>query len=640
MIIDAVSNPVARFATLPDLPVLDVRRFGARGDGSSDDHAAIQAALDEADSLGGGRVLLMRGTYNISSHLRFGSNTVISGSGRGATTIYLMDGSNTDAIRSKNNRWDDDFIENVVIRDLTTNGNREGQASDRTNPEEYEGQWTAGVRPVKCRNVLIENVEGVDWNGYSFEPQYCEHVLILNCHSNNAQDDGYSISDYGSGGSYMRDVTLLKCTSENSDDAAYEVDDGPQRVRILHCDTWNEARFTKIHHHQAGGEVQPDDVTVEGCRMFDYRDDTDEPAWWAYGFTGTVRFINNKMHGGTGRQLVVDAFDDQPGRHVVIDGFYADDDGAYAEVTASDPSHRLDTLSVNDVHFTGPATSGRLFRIRTGSFGDVRVSNCRFIGNSGSSADGIQISGSGASFERLVLENVTVRDVGRYGFWIDDGPTFDVLHVKNCYFEDIGANMGVRLEPFADVFAFRHNTVRNVTGGEGVRLRNRLEHPSEAMLVEGNTIAGSAGVGLAIRSSNNVKVVGNYISESQSQAIEFRNCSRLDISNNHLLDNDKSDGGNAAVRFTGGGSSGGNILFANNTVWGGPNPTHSPALDMSWGATADVVMILGNNFFEATSGADNHIEINDDGAETLIANNYAPNIGGDLENTTLANNIG
>ncbi len=55
----------------PALPnVLDVRAFGAKGDGTADDTAAFQAALDAAAKAGGGTVIAPRGNYLFRGSLR------------------------------------------------------------------------------------------------------------------------------------------------------------------------------------------------------------------------------------------------------------------------------------------------------------------------------------------------------------------------------------------------------------------------------------------------------------------------------------------------------------------------------------------------------------------------------------------
>ena len=62
---DAARNPAASGN------VLDVRQFGARGDGSVFDTLAIQKALDTAGAAGGGTVRVSAGTYLIQPlHLR------------------------------------------------------------------------------------------------------------------------------------------------------------------------------------------------------------------------------------------------------------------------------------------------------------------------------------------------------------------------------------------------------------------------------------------------------------------------------------------------------------------------------------------------------------------------------------------
>jgi hypothetical protein len=64
----------------------DVRKFGARGDGSTDDTAAIQAAIDATSH---GAVFLPAGRYKISRPLKIvnKSNFVLRGAGKGKTVI-------------------------------------------------------------------------------------------------------------------------------------------------------------------------------------------------------------------------------------------------------------------------------------------------------------------------------------------------------------------------------------------------------------------------------------------------------------------------------------------------------------------------------------------------------------------------
>ena len=59
------------------LGVYDVRFYGARGDGTTDDTAAIQAAATAAGAAGGGRVYLPPGTYKITSRITLYSNVEV-----------------------------------------------------------------------------------------------------------------------------------------------------------------------------------------------------------------------------------------------------------------------------------------------------------------------------------------------------------------------------------------------------------------------------------------------------------------------------------------------------------------------------------------------------------------------------------
>lgn len=78
--------------------VVSVKDFGARGDGATNDTAAIQAALDAVAARGGGTVQVPAGTYvvapsGVATWLRVGSDTTVRGEGEAATVFRVASGA-------------------------------------------------------------------------------------------------------------------------------------------------------------------------------------------------------------------------------------------------------------------------------------------------------------------------------------------------------------------------------------------------------------------------------------------------------------------------------------------------------------------------------------------------------------------
>lgn len=105
-------------AAIPELPVKhNVRDFGAKGDGETDDTAAFQAALRTVAS---GAILIPEGRYVITDFLTIEKpNVVLRGEGPDKTTLYfptpLNDikpnwGSTTGGRRTSNYSWSGGFI--------------------------------------------------------------------------------------------------------------------------------------------------------------------------------------------------------------------------------------------------------------------------------------------------------------------------------------------------------------------------------------------------------------------------------------------------------------------------------------------------------------------------------------------------
>lgn len=84
--------------------------YGARGDGASDDTAAIQSALNDAGAHGGGIVFLPRGNYRIQTHLNIPAQTTLAGLWRAPTAGSQYQGTTLLAVEGAGNTSGVPFI--------------------------------------------------------------------------------------------------------------------------------------------------------------------------------------------------------------------------------------------------------------------------------------------------------------------------------------------------------------------------------------------------------------------------------------------------------------------------------------------------------------------------------------------------
>jgi len=133
--------------------VYNVRDYGAAGDGSTDDTAAIQAALTACGSAGGGVVYLPTGTYIISTALTVSAATTVQGAGLGRSTIKAKSTHTGRGLYILN-------VAGVRVADLTidmNSGATANQAGETVQQAIYIHQSAASAVSATIERVELKN---------------------------------------------------------------------------------------------------------------------------------------------------------------------------------------------------------------------------------------------------------------------------------------------------------------------------------------------------------------------------------------------------------------------------------------------------------------------------------------------------
>lgn len=140
--------------------VLNVKDYGALGDGVTDDTAAIQDTVDAA--INGGIVFIPAGAYIVDPDV---SINLTSG-------ITLMGASRKSVLKIKDNA---DVLDNlikvenadrVVLKDFTVDGNRTNQDASDAVSVNY-GVYVASSDDVRIQNVYVHDTTGVGIHVYN-----------------------------------------------------------------------------------------------------------------------------------------------------------------------------------------------------------------------------------------------------------------------------------------------------------------------------------------------------------------------------------------------------------------------------------------------------------------------------------------
>lgn len=203
--------------------VINVKDFGAKGDGITNDRDAIQSAIDSSSSQS--VVYLPSGTYKINSALFIKkSNTRITGDGVGVTKIFTGNDGNYAAIDVRTSLAAGNLY-NITIENLTIDGNKANRPTAGGNgilllcntQNSITDTRILNVEIYNCRNagILMEGRNFPAWpasvpsdDAYRVERTQVNGCVIFN-------NDGVGISQFKASNSKITECTLFNNGLEN-----------------------------------------------------------------------------------------------------------------------------------------------------------------------------------------------------------------------------------------------------------------------------------------------------------------------------------------------------------------------------------------------------------------------------------------
>ena len=290
--------------------VLDVRDFGAKGDGAAKDTAALQQAIDRCWVLGGGEVVVPAGNY-LTGALALRSNTIL----RLDKDANIAGSPDLADYPVSQVRWEGKWIQGhlgliyaleanhtgVVGPGKITGSQKVGGRPNQQNPLRHP----AITEPIGCNDVRFEDFttdqQGLMWclhatycenvlyknltirsatgNGDGIDIDSCKHVRIENCDIATG-DDCIAIKSGRGQEAYTllnttEDVLITNCTFADSIFACIgigsETSGGIRNVRIEHC-KFTKARTQAIYIKSRPGrgafieDIVADDLDVSGAQ--------------------------------------------------------------------------------------------------------------------------------------------------------------------------------------------------------------------------------------------------------------------------------------------------------------------------------------------------------------------------------------
>lgn len=255
---------------------LNIRDFGAVGDGKTKDTLAVQQALDRCSMLGGGEVTVPAGEY-LTGALILRSNTLV----RLDEDAALHGSPDLEDYPLTQVRWEGRWIKGYIGYLSATDADNigiagKGRIIGNTAIKGRVDRQTQLRHPAlleftNCKNVTVEECFTQQNDMWSIHPTYCENIVFRNMTVNGGAD-GIDVDS-------CRHVVIDGCTFATADDCislksgrgeeGYTILRPTEDVRISNC-TFHDLHWACIGiGSETSGGIR--NVRVEHCKCLSAR---------------------------------------------------------------------------------------------------------------------------------------------------------------------------------------------------------------------------------------------------------------------------------------------------------------------------------------------------------------------------------
>lgn len=440
--------PLSDFYGVPDELVFNVKRYGAVGDGVTDDTAAIQAAIDD----GPGIKYLPPGTYFVTPGARdwcldLPAGVTLMGAGPAASVIFdtsqhISNAAAKSVVRS-------DSTTDICVRDLRILGN--ATAADGAASSYGYGIYLTNVTGFWIDGVVVENLRNGGMTvGGSFAPAgSCSQGLISNCRALGFNMNCLHVS-------CATDVSVVNFFGFSGE--GVQIEGGPcsrinfsNIISVYNPDAIPPGGFgiEVLANHGDFNDLSVSNVKVLGAWLEGVRVYANSPPtpFDIHGFSCSDVLVDGQSAGGSNSGFQFIADDD-----CVLDGLHCSN--LTAKNAGQSPGFVFDNVTAEVVNCRSVGSYQQGFKVTNGS--QVRFTNCRANDNN-------------------------VQNLGSLGgFYIQAGTGPCDVTLVNCVAGGGNQNHGLYVADATSLVRasdcdFRNNTVAAIGGLGAVVLASRCD---------------------------------------------------------------------------------------------------------------------------------------------------------------------